>query len=176
MHLYPEDEIGAENEAFTQVLSEYRPLVESMITRFSDSGEEKEDLRQEAYIALLSAINTYDSRKSGVTFGLYAKVCIRNRLITVLRKKKELPDFLPEETADAYPSDAVGPEQGLIAQERYGALLSLIDKTLTKLEKQVLVLYLEDASYAQIASRLGVTEKTVDNAIYRLKAKLRKHV
>ena len=49
-------------------------------------------------------------------------------------------------------------------------------ETLSELEQKVLTLYLRDMSYTEIARRLDVSEKTVDNAIYRLKAKLRKRI
>lgn len=75
-----------------------------------------------------------------------------------------------------YPSEQDEPERDLLARERYRALLALIEQSLSDLEKRVLALYLEDIPYAQIAKRLGVTEKTVDNAIYRLKSKLRKRI
>ena len=57
--------------------------------------------------------------------------------------------------------------------EAYEALVRRIASALSRREKQVLLLYLRGLSYAQIAKSLGLTEKAVDNALQRARAKLK---
>lgn len=174
MNRFTDDMKTEDQVAFAAAVQEYRPLIESLVARFSTSGEE-DDLRQEALIALYSAFCSYDFGQKQVTFGLYAKICIRNRLISVARRHK--PDeAVADDGEEQLWEDGDDPEEILLAGERYRDLLRVIDESLTPLEKKILTLYLEDISYAQIAKQLNVTEKSVDNAIYRLKAKLRKRI
>ena len=66
------------------------------------------------------------------------------------------------------------PESRMIAQENMEKKYQLIDKQLSSMERQVLKLYLEGGSYEEIAEEMGRSEKSVDNAIQRLKKKLKK--
>ena len=66
------------------------------------------------------------------------------------------------------------PESRMIAQENMEKRYQLIDKQLSSMERQVLKLYLEGGSYEEIAEEMGRSEKSVDNAIQRLKKKLKK--
>ena len=66
------------------------------------------------------------------------------------------------------------PESRMIAQENMEKRYQLIDKQLSSMERQVLKLYLEGGSYEEIAEGMGRSEKSVDNAIQRLKKKLKK--
>ena len=91
--------------AFAEIERIYAPLISSLTDRLNASVEmDCEDIRQEAMIALYSAACTYDQSKSGVTFGLYAKICIRNRLISLLRKQTPKTDEL-EETLAAHENE-----------------------------------------------------------------------
>lgn len=167
---------GGQTE-FAEVAEIYEPLISSMVARFS-SGQQKialeeEDLRQEALIALFVAVMSYDS-ESPVSFGLYAKVCIRNRLISALRKVKHdiIADdlFLSENSEELVSAD---PESEYIDKESYGMMRRAVDATLTEYERAVLKLYLRDMSYKEISETLGKTEKSVGNALCRIKAKIK---
>ena len=76
---------GDEN-AFSDLTLQYRPLIESMSHRFLKKNDDEpvsmDDVMQEATLAFYSAVCSYDV-DSQVTFGLYAKICIRNRLVSV---------------------------------------------------------------------------------------------
>jgi len=160
--------------AFSRIVQIYRPLIDSMLDRYSSSTD-RDDLRQEAMIALYSAVRTYDTAQHQVTFGLYAKICIRNRLISYRRRNR--PELSEEDYRyDALRADGADPADSVIEQEAYRSLMQVMDESLSDLEKRVLALYLQNQSYAAIAQALRVSEKTVDNAIYRVKAKLRKRI
>ena len=57
--------------------------------------------------------------------------------------------------------------------ERYTQTMQSIDTRLSALEKQVLALFLDGNTYSAIAKRLNVSEKAVDNALQRVRAKLK---
>jgi RNA polymerase sigma factor, sigma-70 family len=145
---------------------------------------DEDDFKQEAVIALYKAAMTYESENDKVTFGLYAKICIRNRLCSVLRKAERLfnKNIYNSElyvSGDVYdideslPEVELGPEELVIAQENYKDLLDQISKVLTAYERSVFDMYVDGKTYREIALLLNRTEKSVDNAIYRIKAKLR---
>ena len=64
------------------------------------------------------------------------------------------------------------PEKLLIAREQIEDRNARIKKELSKLEQQVLKLYLQGLSYDEIAEQLGKTEKSIDNALQRIRGKL----
>ena len=67
------------------------------------------------------------------------------------------------------------PEDLLIDRENVESLDKIIERELSGFEKQVLDLYLTGMKYTQIAKVLGKDEKSTDNALQRIKAKLKKH-
>ena len=167
---------GGQTE-FAEVAEIYEPLISSMVAKFS-SGQQKvaldeDDLRQEALIALFVAVMSYDP-ESPVSFGLYAKVCIRNKLISAFRKVKHdlIADdlFLSENAEELISAD---PESEYIDKESYAVMRRAVDASLTEYERAVLKLYLRDMSYKEISEALGKTEKSVGNALFRIKAKIK---
>ena len=133
--------------------------------------EDIEDLEQEARVFLLNAARTYDSA-SGLTFGLYAKICVKNGLITLDRKKRneiktdvvdidELNISVPDTTIDVDESESAG------------QLLDRLCAMLSESETEVLKLRIDGFANPEIAERLGVSVKSVENSIFRIKQKLR---
>lgn len=163
-----------DQEAFSELVKQYQPLIRAAALKFSESGLlDYDDLRQEAAIALFGAVRTYKFENTNVTFGLYAKICIRNRMIELLRRSEtgivenhELTEDIEETEND--------PEKRAITDESFNLLLDNIDKSLTPLEKSIFGLYISGKSYREIAESLKKPTKSVDNAICRIKAKIRK--
>ena len=152
--------------AFASLQEKYRPLVLSLVDSFLASMPAgsigRDDLIQEADIALYRAAIRYDTTQDKVTFGLFAKVCIRNRLVSTLRRQKRLAKKPPAVKPAANTAD-ISPER--LPQ----ALLNL----LTPYEQQVLRLRAESYSYKEIAARLSTDPKSVDNALCRIRQKLK---
>ena len=69
-------------EAFARMLEMYRPLLDSAVARFCKDELFREDLYQEAVLVFYNAILNYDLENEGVEFGLYAKICVTNTLIS----------------------------------------------------------------------------------------------
>ena len=163
---------GDEN-AFEALLEVYEPLIDAMSRSFANASEDSEsheDLRQEACIALYKAVQTYDSTQAEVSFGLYAKMCVRNRLISYTRKLRRREPVLPLEGRIKTEEDVA---QGIVAQEAYMELYRRIEAVLSPYESHVWWLYLSGQTTGAIAAQLGKDERSVQNAIYRIRKKLR---
>ena len=158
------------------LLEKYKPLVKKQARTMYLTGGENEDLIQEGMIGLFRAISTY--RQGEGSFYGFALMCINRQMYTAVqasaRKKHEpLNEYIPlEEDPQILLED--GPEALFLLHEKEGKREAMIDRHLSSLEKKVLALYLEGMSYGQIAEQIGRPEKSVDNAIQRLKKKLKK--
>ncbi len=157
--------------AFDNLCGFYDPLLCSLTAsadeRYRKYGSEYEDLKQEATLALYKAALSYHTDQSAVTFGLFAKICIRNRLISAGRRlirQYEAKNASIQQELDARTSAGAGAS---------GMLRTPDLSVLSRYERRVYDLYIKEYSYAQIAENLGKEEKSVDNAIYRIRRKLR---
>ena len=149
------------------------------------AGGDSEDLSQEGMFGLLSAIREYNPAQ-GVSFRSFAEHCIRMRLFSAVKsasRLKHLPlnDSMPLEQLSDDPSSQLSaapeifrrsPEDLVLARESKEELKELCERRLSRLEKQVLDLYLEGLSYRDIARRLQREDKSVDNAVQRIRRKL----
>ena len=170
--------ISAEEE----MLERYSRLVRVCARPFFLAGGDSEDLIQEGMLGLLSAVRHYDvSRKT--KFKTYAEFCIRNRILSAVRnasRSKHIPlnDYVPLESSQFEEGNSAAayylqdPEELLIAREGYSEINEQLRNCLTPLEQSVLQLYLQGRSYKEIAASLNKTEKSVDNAVQRIRKKL----
>jgi len=166
------------NAAFSELVEMYSPLINSMVESFAGDARQYnldiEDLRQEAIIALYGAVEAYNTEQQEVTFGLFAKICIRNRLISVVRNCRGRAETETSESDTDLAASS--PEQHLIDRENYERLIKVIDESLTDYEKSVFKLFILDKSYREIAAALGRDVKSVDNAVCRIKKKLKQRI
>ena len=158
------------------LLEKYKPLVKKQARPMYLMGGEKEDLIQEGMIGLFRAISTY--RQGEGSFYGFALLCINRQMYTAVqasaRKKHEpLNAYVSLDEEPQMPLED-SPETMLLLQEKEGKREDMIARHLSSLEKKVLALYLEGMSYGQIAEQIRRSEKSVDNAIQRLKKKLKK--
>lgn len=172
-----------DQQAFDTLLEQYMPVIEHRISsirsRYSTlTPEDEKDLRQEAHVALYRASLSYDVTQHEVSFGLYAKICVENALISALRKMKpsalpldmEQLSELPDATAESDPTHRVR------EQEDYEALCRTIACALSPYENQIWQRYMAGATAAEIAVRMGKDTRSVHNAIYRIRHKLRRAI
>ena len=153
--------------AFSELAVQYRPLIEHECLRRAGRLA-VDELSQAALIGLYSAACSFDP-SLGVTFGAYARVCVSNRIDSELRAVRPSNEPLDEENAGT----DISPEEAFLSDESYRLRLASIDRILSDYEKQVFMLYLQGESYKFIAARLGKSEKSVDGALTRSRAKLR---
>lgn len=162
-------------EAVSALAQRYVPLLRRAVASCSSDTRQRDDLEQEGFIALLSAIHTYQPARTGAAFSTYAYACVRNRVISALRRirvrenREELPEGAEEEPAAGSEADPA-----LLVQQReeQGRLAALLRQELSELEYHVLRLHLQELSYEEIGARLAVPAKTVDNALQRVRRKL----
>ena len=160
-------------DSFGVLYSRYLPKMRTMAYSFQGMSYELEDLLQEAAIGFYTAINGYDGVSA--RFSTFCYTCIQRKLIGLIRKanrKKEIPHSEIVRLEDIAAVCENSPEHILIANEDFKALKSKVFDNLSDLERKVLSEYLAGNDYATIANNLGVTKKTVDNALCRVKKKL----
>ena len=152
-------------------------LVRMCARPFFLAGGDSEDLIQEGMLGLLSAIREFRPDR-GARFATYARVCVRRRILSAVRtaaggKHAPLNDHVSLEAALLPDAEATAgnPEEAMLRQEAFRDLKTAISGSLTRLEAQVLRLYLEGSSYAEIAEAVGRSPKSVDNAVQRIRRK-----
>ena len=163
--------------AFEQILLRYKPLLDSSIARFSKdelSRSHEDDLRQEATIVFYNAILNYDLESDGVEFGLYAKICVNNAIISQLRHLQKIKS---EQFSSAF--EASVPHSGdelaerVIERESLKRIDSLIRMALSDFEYHVWCLYISGKTASEIAVEVGRSKKSIENAVFRIRKKLR---
>lgn len=164
------------------LVREYSWLVRMCARPYFLAGGDNEDLFQEGMLGLLSAIRTFDSGR-GVKFSTYAEFCVRRRIYSAIKsasgnKHTPLNNYISLESLHNDENSTQGvsylrvPEEILVARERVGEIEKLLHGALSRFESGVLELYLEGMSYSVMAALLGKSEKSIDNAVQRIRRKL----
>ena len=146
------------------------------------AGGDGEDLIQEGMLGLLTAIRRFDAGRDA-SFRTFAEICIRSRLRTAVRAAqggKHAPlnhsvSFEPPLFDGASPQlllSTESPEDVIIGREELKERIGALKGQLSELEAQVLPPYLGGLSCGEIARRTGRSEKSVDNAIQRIRRKV----
>ena len=177
--------LNGDREAEEVLVERYMRLVRTCARPLFLAGGDNGDLVQEGMLGLLSAIRRFDP-SDGTSFQTFAEHCIRMRLYSAIKSASRLK-HLPlnngvslEQLSEDSPMQLSAipdvlrcdPEELVLARERTEELYSELAQCLSKLEKQVLDLYLDGLSYREIASLLGKEEKSIDNAVQRIRRKL----
>ena len=165
---------AGDESAFDFLSEQYSALLHSMVSAAMTKEPEAEfhDLMQEASLALYQAAMKFDLSQQEVTFGLFAKICIRNRLISSLRKLKRQLRKNKEVKPTLTPAQRKSVRR---SQMEMGELSDLVDTLFSNFEKSVYQYYIAGYSVSEIAHSLGKTEKSIDNAIYRVRRKIKQH-
>ena len=175
-----------ENEIMDYILEKYKPLARKQTNALFLIGGENEDLIQEGMIGLFKAIRDYDDTKEA-TFFYFAQLCIKRQLASALEasnRKKHIPlnnyvSFSSDENDNGTALEATisqgveSPEQMVLEQEKVIEFKEQIRAKLSKMEKEVLNFYLEGYNYTQIAKIMEKTPKSIDNALQRIRQKIR---
>lgn len=179
------DEIAQE-----YILNKYKGLVKIKSRTYFIIGADKEDIIQEGMIGLYKAIRDYKNDKSS-NFYSFAELCITRQIITAIKaatRQKHIPlnsslslnkSVYDENTEYTYiellsSNKLLNPEEFLIGQEDKNYIENHIIAVLSELECRVLSLYLQGNSYNEIAKIIKKDEKSIDNALQRVKKKVEK--
>ena len=157
------------------LFSRYTPIVRSMSLRTARNDVDVEDLMQEGLISLYSAVKGYSAEKS--SFRSFAMICIKRAMVDFIRsntrKKLVPPDMCSsiDETPDLVNTKSA--ESEFIEKESLKTLTESIRVELSEFEYKVLASFLSDNSYTDIAKENNVSVKSVDNALKRIRTKLK---
>ena len=168
-------------QAETELVRRYNRLVRVCARPLFLAGGDSEDLIQEGMLGLLTAIRSFDPKRDAA-FRTYAEICVRSRMLTAVRAAQggkhaplnhsvsyEPPLF---DGTNAYLfSSAESPEDVVIGREELRERLEALKGRLSKFEAQILPPYLDGLSCGEIAQRVGRSQKSVDNAIQRIRRK-----
>lgn len=181
-----------EESIMDYICDKYKNLVRSKAKSMFILGADNEDLIQEGMIGLFKAVRDFDSGRDA-SFHTFAELCISRQMYTAVQASKRqkhfpLNTYVSLDSGNGTPDDQEGlhlaelladraelsPEELFLDKERVSYLEEAIDRELSDFERQVLDLYMTGMSYSEIAKVLGRDEKATDNALQRLKAKIRK--
>lgn len=180
---------GHDTGAFEKLCEKYAHLLDAMVKQYAPSlgitaaqgtsellGIGRDELRQDAAMALYRAAMTYDpssDKGQKVRFGLYAKICIRNAMITQIRRYERLRARREQQTKGPPRRDRREKWEALDPSALTGDTMVRLQTALSAYEKQILPLYLQGKPPREIATVLGRSERSISNGIYRIKCKLK---
>ena len=180
-----------DNNIIEYIMDKYKNLVRSKAKSMYILGADTEDLIQEGMIGLFKAVRDYDCGRDA-SFYTFAELCISRQMYTAVQasqRKKHWPlnsyvslnsENKEQEGEQSGLMDFLStgqsgdPETLFLDKERMEYLEGQIEKELSAFEKQVLDLYLTGMTYSQIAKVLRRDEKSTDNALQRVKTKIKK--
>ncbi len=176
-----------DTQAVEFLLNKYKNFVKAKSRTYFLIGAEKSDIIQEGMIGLYKAIKDYNP-ESGSSFRSFADLCITRQIITAVKtatRLKHLPlnsyvslnKNVDEENENTMIESLLeiqhpDPEEIMINKERLNHLEKQLNDSLSKYEIEVLKGYIKGKSYLEISKDLKKTEKSIDNALQRIKKKL----
>ncbi|HEY7706453.1 MAG TPA: RNA polymerase sporulation sigma factor SigH [Gaiellaceae bacterium] len=184
---------NGDTKAMDTLIRRYTGFVRLKSSSYFLAGGDSEDLIQEGLIGLYKAVRDFRSDKE-TSFRSFAELCITRQIITAIKtatrfKHAPLNTYVSfsqtpagQESegdctlGDALPGPGVDePSIMVISTEELQSLVFCLGTGLSQLESDALRLYLEGSSYEEMAERLEVDTKTIDNALQRVKRKILQH-
>ncbi len=187
--------IEENNEEASEILfKKYEPLINSFASKMfsycKNSGLELNDLVQEGRLGLNLAINNYNyNHNKNAKFYTYAKMCIERNIISMALRAKRLKHKVLNESIslefdederykinNIISDDSYNPEKQILDYENEKELIENIKSVLTDFEQQVFELKLSSFTYKEIAEILERDIKSIDNALQRIKIKIKEQL
>ena len=177
--------------AIEELLRRHRPMARSKARAWFFQGADVDDVVQEATIGIYKAARDFVPSHN-VTFGAFAELCVTRQVITAekgaaRRKHQALNRYVSISGTTTDDSDesmecrlglysSSDPAEEVVARDTEERLLASLTGVLSELETDVLDLYTEGRSYAEIGELLGRHAKAIDNAVQRIRRKLGTHL
>lgn len=163
------------SDSTTELISRYMKLIWVKANSMDNAAVDAEDLAQEGMLGLMNAVAHFDPNRE-IRFSTFADVCITNKMKSALIRSRHTA--LPVEDAESAAQvqnevEDDDPEQILLRKERLQELYREMDHILSRRELEIFKLFLSGLRYEQMAERLHITEKSVDNAMQRVRRKLK---
>ncbi len=184
---------GGDAAALDMLLVRYRRYARSKARSYFLVGADADDVEQEGMIGLYKAVHDYrPDREAG--FRAFAELCVTRQVLSAVkganrRKHQPLHRYVStsgvmggesdhERTVEDLLDDhhVVDPAEQVCQREEVQAMEAGVRQLLTALEVEVLSLYVDGRSYAEIGVRLDRPVKSVDNALRRIKVKVAHHL
>lgn len=169
------------------IMEKYKNLVKKKAKAMYILGGDNDDLIQEGMIGLFKAIRDFDCDRD-YNFYTFADICISRQMYSAIKaagRQKHVPlntyvsfhttvgsEEEEGELLDLLQSVEKTPEELIISREDLQQIGKVIEKKLSSFEKEVLEMYISGISYKEIAKILDRSEKSIDNALQRMKGKL----
>ena len=175
---------GGETEISDYLMEKYKGLVRKKARAMYLIGGDSADLIQEGMIGLFKAVQDYRPDREA-SFQTFASLCIERQLYSAVKnstRQKHIPlnsyVSLSEEaeTGSLEGLWSENPEALIIDRENTGSLEKQISQTLSPMENKVLDYYLKGYSYVQIAELMNKQSKSIDNALQRIRGKIRDYI
>ena len=161
-------------DCFPQLIARLMPHIKAAALKWKSVFPDTEDLIGEGVIALFKSVNTYNSEKA--SFSTFANLCV-DRAIAAKAGAELSGKRIPGNMIVSIEDDMIAfesAEDAVIRREENDLYRKGVNAALTVLEQKVLSGFLEGRSYADIAADIGVSVKSVDSALQRIRAKLKK--
>ena len=166
------------------LMEKYKGLVRQKARAMFLIGGDTDDLIQEGMIGLFKAVRDYQPDRE-TSFQSFANMCIDRQIYSAIKSSNRqkhqplntyisLSDREMEENLRDSCTEHDNPEAILIDRENVTALKKEMKKSLSSLENQVFQLYIAGNGYVEIAEILGKTPKAVDNALRRIRKKMKR--
>ncbi len=170
-----------EQNVMDYLIDKYKSMVRQKARVLFLVGGDQDDLIQEGMIGLFKAIQDYRPDKEA-SFWTFAQLCVDRQIYRAIqssnrRKHQPLNGYVPMHGEEWEVEERTvfqqSPESMMIDQENAKQAEALILRQLSKMEAEVLRLYMDGNNYLEIAEQLGKSPKTIDNAIQRIRRKVK---
>ena len=158
-----------ERAALEELVERVQGRIFNFAMRASSSRTASEDITQRVLIKMVREVGSFRAEAS-FTSWLYRIVV--NEWIDERRRLKRLV-YLPVEGLARWRSAKAGPEQVAGRNEREEAVLAAVGRLDPPLRAVVLLRYLEDLSYEEVAAALGCSMGTVASRLSRAHGRLK---
>jgi RNA polymerase sporulation-specific sigma factor len=169
---------NGDGAAMDVLMRRYTGFVRLKASSYFLAGGDSEDLVQEGLIGLYKAVRDFRADKE-TSFRSFAELCVTRQIITAIKTATRFKHS-PLNTYVSFSHTPAGQDSDsectlVISTEELQSLVFTLGSGLSQLEADALRLYLEGASYEQMAEELGCDTKTIDNALQRVKRKILTH-
>lgn len=153
------------NKSFTAMVGRHEKIIFSVCFFYATSEVPFEDLRQEVLISLFKGYRNFRQESSETTW-VY-KVCINTCLFSL----KKFTPKVKTVSFDQIPSVHFQEENDKALREKLEWLYAIIAQ-LNPMEKALILMWLDELSYEEIASNMGIPRNTVASRLFRIKEKI----
>jgi len=163
------DESSQRAKGMEEVLTHYGPLMQYIIKPILPDRHDIEDCLSETAMRIWENFDTYDADKG--SFAAWVTAITRNTALNMIRRKNRHPENEIEEEME---STEPTPEEIVLREERQRELHRALDLLSQKERNLFYRKYYYLQSTEKIAAEMGMTIRSVEGKLYRIRKKLRK--